>query len=279
MSDCIASSPKPMKFFYWTIADGEHSKMAQVLVDSARKSGVTEDFHIWSDRKIEGAINHECGDFDHAHYMFKIKFLKEEVSKIKGYDYCVFLDADNYFVRNPGNLDKYIANNDIFVQLESELTSELLVRKDWWGLEIKYFDLLFSKFVGSRERYWNCNAGLFMVRMSEIKVISEMIETVFNYCNKKLKLRDFTEEPPLAIAGHLVSFPERNTLRCTSNLWASDWTGIFANQLPFGEGWKFVDYMTDEKIPVNPAIVHCMRSDHLLIRKFNERNPNKGKLK
>ena len=260
-----------MKFFYWTVADGEHSKMAQTLVDSARKSGVTEDFHIWSDRQIEGAINHECGDFDHAHYMFKIQFLKEKVSKIEGYDYCVFLDADNYFVRNPGSLDKYIGNEDIFVQLESELTSDLVTRKDWWGLEIKYFDMLFNKFGIKRERLWNCNAGLFMVKMKSIQEISSLIEEIFTYCNKKLKLKDFTEEPPLAIAGHLVKNLEKNTLRRTSNLWASDWTGNFANQLPFGEGWKFVDYMTDEKIPVNPAIVHCMRSDKLLVDAFNRR--------
>ena len=49
-------------FCYWTVADGDHGKMATVDVDSARKCGVKNDFHIWTDLDaIEGATVHPCG--------------------------------------------------------------------------------------------------------------------------------------------------------------------------------------------------------------------------
>jgi hypothetical protein len=78
---------------------------------------------------------------------------------------------------------------------------------------------------------------------------------------------EFTEEPPLAYAMQMLcGNPYTHTLRNTSDLWASDWTGCFADRLPDGSPWAFVDYFTGEKIEANPAIVHAMRSKSALIR-------------
>jgi hypothetical protein len=46
---------------------------------------------------------------------------------------------------------------------------------------------------------------------------------------------------------------------------ASDWTGHYRDVLPDGQPWSFVDYFTEERILVNPAIVHAMRSKTALI--------------
>ena len=40
---------------YGSVADSEFALMAETMAASARKAGVTMEFHIWSDRKIAGA--------------------------------------------------------------------------------------------------------------------------------------------------------------------------------------------------------------------------------
>ena len=44
------------KFAYWSVADGNHAKMMATCIASARLAGVQEEFHIWSDQEIPGAI-------------------------------------------------------------------------------------------------------------------------------------------------------------------------------------------------------------------------------
>lgn len=63
----------------------------------------------------------------------------------------------------------------------------------------------------------------------------------------------------------LCGNPYAHTLRRTAELWASDWTGCFRDRLPDGQSWCFEDYFTGEKLPVNPAIVHAMRSKPALV--------------
>ena len=89
------------KMCYWSVADGEHSKQLQALVNSARRVGCREDFLVWSDVKIDNAtVSNPCGKFSKENYLFKITFLLNEAVKYD-YDYFCWLDADNYFVRKP----------------------------------------------------------------------------------------------------------------------------------------------------------------------------------
>src|SRR5215213_1900768 len=89
-------------YCYWSVADGEFALMAETMVASARKAGVTTEFHIWSDQEIAGAIVHPVSGFKKDHYLFKLQFLRERVTELP-HEYFVWLDADNYFVRDPGN--------------------------------------------------------------------------------------------------------------------------------------------------------------------------------
>ena len=91
------------KFCYWSVADGQHALMMQTCVRSARAARVREDFHVWSDRAIAGAIAHDAGQFDKHLYHFKFDFLQKQAARLN-YDYFVWLDADNYFVRHPGDV-------------------------------------------------------------------------------------------------------------------------------------------------------------------------------
>ena len=69
----------------------------------------------------------------------------------------------------------------------------------------------------------------------------------------------------------LCGNPYVHTLRATADLWASDWTGRFADVLPDGSPWMFVDYFTGKETEVNPAIVHAMRSKPALIAAAKDR--------
>jgi hypothetical protein len=64
----------------------------------------------------------------------------------------------------------------------------------------------------------------------------------------------------------LVGNPYLHTLGHNSDLWASDWTGVFSDRFPDGSAWDFEDYLDGSHVRVNPAIVHCMRSKSALIR-------------
>jgi hypothetical protein len=253
------------RWCFWSVADGNHSYMVEACIKSARAVGVNADFHIYSDREIEGAKTHIVKNFDKSHYLFKFQFLKNEVSKLD-YDWFVFIDADSYFVRNPGNLPQQLCKRDpIFVCLESKC-QESSKRQDWWGIPTqKYIKLMRESGVKNTEIY-NTNAGFWIVHKKAIPQFYNLAMQFWEKCHR-LGFNQVTEEPPLAYVGHLlVAHAPFNTIKNTGKFWASDWKGIWANRLPENKPWKFTDYMNDTEIDVQPAIVHAMRSKDALIK-------------
>jgi hypothetical protein len=259
-------------FCYWTVADGNHGKMAATTVASARKVGVNADFHIWTDLpSIEGATVHPCGTFDKTLYMFKFHFLKNEVSKLN-YDYFVFFDADNYFVKDPGDLTRFMGPSDkVFVQMENNCDPKISKRRDWWSCPIEQYASLLQEHGVQAKNYYNTNAGFWIVRKDAIDEFYEKTTKYFEYAHKK-GYKGFTEEPALAYVGHIMQDPEKRTFDDTNWLWASDWTGQWKDKLPEYKEWLFEDYMTGEKKEVKPYIVHCMRSKDAMIREYDKNN-------
>lgn len=241
--------------------------MMETLIASARAVGVEEDFHVWTTSNVRGAISHPSGNFDKQSYMFKFKFLQEGISRLD-YEYFVFLDADNYFVRHPGHeaFDRLLRNNKWFAQLESDCTSPFVRREDWWGCPIRWYSLLMRYHGATGKHIYNTNAGFWIVRKEAINEFCNRGIGFFQFCRNELHLVNFTEEPSVAHLGHLVEDPEQNTFNETCTVWASDWIGHFKDRLPNDESWQFEDYMTGEKHRVNPAIVHAMRSKDAMIR-------------
>ena len=238
--------------------------MAETMIASARKAGVTEDFHVFSDQPVAGAINHEAGTFDHDRYIFKFEFLKQAASLIDA-DYLVFLDADNFFVRHPGDLSRLIRDNKWWVQMESEMTSPFVNRGDWWGCQARLFPVLLKHLGVQSQKVWNTNAGMFIVRRDAVEEFYQEVMKFYTYCRNDLRLVNFTEEPALAFIGHFVDDPAKNTLGATCSIWACDWTGNYKDRLPDGQSWQFEDYMSGEKRNVNPAIVHLMRGKDAMV--------------
>lgn len=253
---------KMEKFCYWSVADGDHATMIAATVHSARKVEVQENFHIYSDKVVPGAITHEAGEFNKDHYLFKIDFLKDRVKELM-YEYFVFIDADSWFVRNPGDIISYCGDDPIHIAMESDCTNLDSQRKDWWDCPLeKYCSMMREKGVRSNQIY-NMNAGLWIVHRNAIDHVHRLGYEFWNFA--KDQGFTFTEEAALAYAGHmLMADPYSHQLKFSPELWASDWMGHFEGKIPKDESWIFHDYMTHDSIPVQPAIVHAMRSKEQL---------------
>jgi hypothetical protein len=161
------------RYCYWSVVDGTYAEMMQGVVDSARQVGVFKDFHVWTDRPINGAICHSLKDFDKTLYLFKLRFLRDEVSKLD-YDYFVWLDADTFFVRNPGDVLRLMQGSPVHSSLESDACLAANVRPDWWGCPLKDYATL-MRFLGVRSRaIYNVNAGFWIVHHDVITRFCEL---------------------------------------------------------------------------------------------------------
>jgi len=250
-------------YCYWSVVNGDYSIMMQSVIESARNVGVFKDFHIWSDRPVKGAITHLIQDLDTANYLFKLRFLREAASTLN-YDYFIWLDADSWFVRNPGNPLRVLHGSPVHSSLESDACNPANIREDWWDCSLKNYATL-MRFKGVRSKaIFNVNAGFWIVHRDVVTTFCDLAMDFWQF-TKEVGY-DFTEEPPLAYATHMLcGNPYLHTLRATSDLWASDWTGNYNNVLPDGKPWPFVDYFTNEPFMVNPAIVHALRCKGALV--------------
>ena len=249
-------------YCYWSAVNGTYAQMMQTVVDSARQVGVFKDFHVWTDAPINGATCHPAVNLDVTLSLFKLRFLREEVSRLD-YDYFVWLDADSYFVRDPGDLLRLMHGSPVHSSLESDACLPGNLREDWYKCSLKNYATL-MRFMGVRSRaIYNVNGGFWIVHHD---VISRFCELAFEFLDLAKRAGfEFPDEPGLAYATHMLcGNPYAHTLGQTADVWASDWTGCYAGRLPDGCPWEFVDYFTLEKFQVNPAIVHAMRSKEVL---------------
>jgi hypothetical protein len=251
------------RFCYWSVVDGDYRAMMAACIASARAVGVTEDFHVWSVEPVAGAIQHRCGPLNKELFMFKLEYLRREVRRLD-YDAYVWLDADNWFVRHPGDVLRVLGNDPVHACLESDVTRRGSKRSDWWGIPLdRFVELMRAKGV-RRQSIYNTNAGMWIVRREAVERFCELMVDFWLAC--EANFWTVTEEAPLAYAAQrLCASPALHTQRLTGDLWASDWTGYFAGRLPDGRDWEYEDFFTDARYPVNPAIVHAMRSKDQLV--------------
>jgi len=251
------------RYCYWSVVDGNYELMMKTVIRSARAVGVFKDFHVWSENAVEDSTFHPVKNLNKAHYLFKLEFLYEFVKKLN-YDYFVWLDADSFFVRNPGDVLRVLCGAPVHSSLESDACSPHAVRPDWWGCPLAvYAGLMQTRGVRSNAVF-NVNAGFWIVHHDVIETFCDLCFDFWNFARECG--HTFTEEAPLAYATHMLcGNPYEHTLRATSDLWASDWTGCYADRLPDGRPWTFVDYFTEERLSVNPAMVHAMRSKNALL--------------
>ncbi len=108
------------RYCYWSVADGPYAAVMQDCINSARACGVFKEFHVLTDRPLEGCECYDCFQFDKAHGLFKLHFLKVGMTRLN-FDYFIWLDADTLFYRNPLDPLAALGHSPVHVPLESKL--------------------------------------------------------------------------------------------------------------------------------------------------------------
>jgi hypothetical protein len=241
--------------------------MLQTLVNSFHEVGMENDFICFSDTEITNCIYKELNKdirLSTSNYFFKLEYLNELTSF--NYKYYVFLDADSFFVRKPQTnpSDLLLNNKPWFCFLESPINSLNTKRPDWWSVPNSVLELNFRKLGVISREIRNMNAGFWICQKEFIPTALNLAKSCFQlFSNQGFNI---TEEIPMSyIANYL--YPDDTSLHLEkyTDYWCSDWIGNFKDKIPDDVKWIMVDYMTNKKFIVNPAIVHAMRSDSALI--------------
>jgi len=257
------------RFCFWSIATGLYAEMAQSLVDSARRVGVVNDFHIWTDRAIEGANCHRLKSAKGRRRFIRLELLDAKVRHLK-YDYFVWLDADTYFVRNPGDVLRVLRGAPVHATLESNTALPKPLLPDWGPASLRNFTVL-MQFRGVRSKaIFTVNGGFLIVHHDVIDTFCGLTWDFWEF-SRKVGYR-FEVEPPLAYAMQMLcGNPYVHTLRQTADIWAPDSVGRFEGQLPRDVRWQFVDCFSGETFNINPAIIHATRSKRALVASGRKR--------
>ncbi len=87
-------------YCYWSVADGDYGALMERCVRSAREAGVFKEFHVLTDRPLEGCECYDAYQIEKENGLFKLHYLKAGMSRLN-FDYFVWIDADTLFARNP----------------------------------------------------------------------------------------------------------------------------------------------------------------------------------
>lgn len=255
-----------MRICYWSIAWGNYSYILQSLVESYKNAGMTEDFHVFSDKNLKFAINHQLDqsiELDRLQF-FKFFYLKNQIQKLD-YDAFVFIDADHFFVRQPEiNPNQILSDGSSWHSfLESPVNSHKTQRQDWWNVRNSDLVTYFNDLGVSQNEIRNTNGGFWICKKEFINEAFNLAFKCFNYLKSKDHI--VPEEVCISYISHLTNNPKQRYAEKYLDYWASDWTGNFSNIIPQNKYWEWISYMTNERFLINPAIVHAMRSKNALI--------------
>src|SRR5690348_11943350 len=91
------------RYCYWSVATGPYAALMERCVASARRCGVFREFHVLTDRSIEGCECYDAQTVEMADGLFKLIYLKAGISNLL-FDHFIWIDADSCFVRNPRDI-------------------------------------------------------------------------------------------------------------------------------------------------------------------------------
>jgi hypothetical protein len=147
---------KGNRYCYWSVCDGPYAAMMENCVRTARETGVFKEFHVLTDRPIEGCECYDAMQCDKTHGLFKLHYLKAGMSKLL-FDYFVWIDAETVFKRNPVNLLDCLSKSPVHVPLETNL-SKLEEDRRWRGTSLFQLRELFRQEGVSNQVYLSSSA-------------------------------------------------------------------------------------------------------------------------
>jgi len=145
--------------------------MMENCIRTARAAGVFKEFHLLTDRPLEGCECYDAFQLDKSHGLFKLHYLKAGMSRLT-FDYFVWLDADTVFQGNPAGLLSVMGKSPLHVPLELDL-SRLAEDDVWKGVSLTSLRDLCVK-EGVANRVYLSRSAFWVVHHDAIDMVYEL---------------------------------------------------------------------------------------------------------
>jgi hypothetical protein len=240
------------KYCYWSVATGSYGGLMEKCVRSARAAGVFKEFHVLTDRPLEGCECYDAYECDKTGGLFKLHYLKVGMSRLL-FDYFIWLDADTVFVRNPPDILNPLGRSPIHVPLEVNLNA-LKQDADWQGISCFKLRQLYAD-AGILNEAYLCGSAFWVVRRDAIDSVYEL---AFEFVYRARETRVTTNvDGALGYAMQMLcADPEAHLLSCHPEVWATAEREDFAASAANGQACEWSHPLTEQPILLRPAILH-----------------------
>jgi hypothetical protein len=236
--------------------------MMEHCVRTARQAGVFKEFHVLTDRPLEGCECYDAFQFEKTHGLFKLHYLKVGMGRLN-FDYFVWLDADTVFVRNPVDVLAPLGRSPIHVPLELNLSA---ITEDRTWKEVSLFRLREAlRHEGIVNQVYLCGSAFWIVHHDAIEIVYDLALGFWHKAKDAGTIADVSAALGYAMQ-ILCADPEGHMLTQLPNLWVSDDEGLFRERLPDGSPWIWRLPLGDQAAEVRPSIIHLPRSKELLTK-------------
>jgi hypothetical protein len=243
------------RYCYWSVCGGSYGALMEMCVRSARAAGVFKEFHLLTDRPLEGCECYDAYQFEKSCGLFKLHYLKVGMSRLN-FDYFAWVDADSLFMRNPIDLLGALGKSPIHVPLELNL-SAIGEDHQWRGVSVFELRDLFRK-QGITNQVYLSGSAFWIVHHDVIDSIYELAMGFWHKGKEIGLVLDVAASLGFAMQ-ILCADPEPHLLENQPALWAGDEIGLFAGRIPSGP-WTWRGPLGNQEVRVQPAIVHVPHS-------------------
>jgi len=247
------------KYCYWSVATGAYGPMMEQCVRSARAAGVFQQFHVLTDRPLEGCECYDAFECDKADGLFKLHYLKVGMSRLS-FDYFIWLDADTVFVKRPIDVLGSLGKSPLHIPLEVNL-SALGADAVWKGVSIFALRDLFRE-QGVMNQVYLSGSAFWIVHHDAIDLVYDLAFKFWHQAKEAGLLADVSMALSYA-AQILCGDPAGHLLRNAPALWAGKDAENYHEHVSDGSSWRWRHPLAAEPLEVRPAIVHLARQSNV----------------
>jgi len=230
--------------------------MMEHCLRTARQSGVFKEFHVLTDRPLEGCESYDAFQFEKTNGLFKLHYLKVGMSRLN-FDYFVWLDADTVFVRNPVDVLEPLGRSPIDVPLALNL-STLVEDRSW--KEVSLFQLRETlHHEGIANQAYLCGSAFWIVHHDAIDAVYDLALGFWHKAKEAGLMVDVAAAIGYAMQ-ILCADPEAHRLANHPGLWASHDAAVFHEILPNRTAFTWRHPLGNEAVEVDPALIHLPNS-------------------
>lgn len=241
------------RYCYWTVATGEYAPLMEDCVRSARRAGVFKEFHVLTDRMLDGCECYEAPSFDPTGGVFKLHFMKAAISRLN-YDWFLWIDADSTFMRDPQQVVEAARISPLHAPLELAIPSADR-ESEWKGSSLDRWAQVYSM-EGLAETPHLASSAFWLVHHDAIDVVFDLGMKFWNRARAQGLLPDAGAS--LAYVTQMLGAnADAHRLHCRPDLWAEHKSNGYSEppEAPV-ESWVWQHECGGPLVQVRPAIVH-----------------------